>query len=175
MTRSVSLAILLLVVLTAVAYFVWPESEPVATDGSTTPDSVVESRGQPASGTRGASETGVDTAATLQAISEAQVQADSGDVGKAMETLAPHAAAGDAEARDLMGALNVQRLEDARRERVAYLVQTLSRAPEDATAQRFAILRELATLSPNDRDFAELRELYGELFIDELEAGLLRN
>lgn len=175
MTRSVPLVILLLVVLAAVAYFVWPRNEPVATDGATTQDSPIDSRAQPVSGTRDTREPVVDTAATLQAISEAQVQADDGEVGKAMETLAPHAAAGDAEARELMGALNVQRLEDARRERVAYLVQTLSRAPEDATAQRFAILRELATLSPNDQDFAELRELYGELFIDELEAGLLRN
>lgn len=111
--------------------------------------------------------------ATADAISEAHSLAMQGELEKAMALVGPHAAAGDAEALAVMGELNVQRHVNNRQERIAYLVKRLSEVPEENTAQRYAIMRELAKLSPENADFVVLRELYGELFVDELEEGLL--
>lgn len=112
-------------------------------------------------------------AAALQTMFEAEALAAQGDIASAMERAAPLAAAGDKEALALMGRLNVERTERKRQERVLWLAEQLSKAPEGATAQRYAIMRELARLQPSNPDFVRLRELYGELFVDELEEGLL--
>jgi hypothetical protein len=166
-----------LVIAGGLAYAFWPAA-PAAPDAapdassSTAPGPVTPAATRRSGDSREPAE--LDTEAAMQAVRKAESMAAEGQVDQAMATLAPHAAAGDAESVELLGTLNILRHEDQRRERVAFLVQQLSRAPEDATAQRFAILRELSRLAPNDQDFAELRELYGELFVDELEAGLLK-
>jgi len=108
-----------------------------------------------------------------QAVEEAHTKAAEGSLAEAMAALAPHAAEGDEEAQQLMGELNVLRLEKQREERIDYLVKQLSSVPEENTAQRYAIVRELAQLKPRDSELQALRELYGELLIDEVEAGLL--
>jgi hypothetical protein len=124
----------------------------------------------------GAASAGADAeqkAAALQTMFEAEALAAQGEIASAMERAAPLAASGDQEALALMGRLNVERTERKRQERVLWLAEQLAKAPEDSTAQRYAIMRELARLQPSNPDFARLRELYGELFVEELEEGLL--
>ncbi len=113
-------------------------------------------------------------AATADALAEADALAVQGEYEGAMAVIGPHAAAGDEKALSMMGELNVQRQLKDRQERIGYLVKRLSEVPEENTAQRYAIVRDLGKLSPTDTDLAALRELYGELFMDELEAGLLQ-
>lgn len=117
--------------------------------------------------------TAEEQAKAAEALAEAESLAVQGEYESAMAVAAPLAAAGDAEATAMMGDLNVQRHAKNRQERIGYLVQRLSEVPEENTAQRYAIVRDLVKLSPTDTDLAALRELYGELFMDELEAGLL--